>query len=155
MWTNLYLWWKRARNSHGHRYGGEDAADVKNVFEVRLFGVAGGGVDCEPPAREKLESEWEHYRGFIDKLRLLSQNESLVQSSLSSSKVGRDLEKTANFRQKIVISPLLLHLRRWSRKKPLTSSNQNNLHRLLSMPTGLQHFNNWSCFLNKNLSTEY
>ena len=45
-------------NLHGHRYGGEDAADVKDVLEIRLLGVAHGGIDCEPPAREKLESKW-------------------------------------------------------------------------------------------------
>ena len=82
-----------------------------------------------------------------------SMQQSECYSGLNNPHCG--LEKIANFRKKIVISPLLLHLLRWSRKTPVTSSNQNNLHRLLSLPTGLQHFHNWSCFLNKNLSTKY
>ena len=53
----VHLQWKICRNSHGHRYGGEDAADVENIFEVPLIRVACGGVDCEPPSREKLERE--------------------------------------------------------------------------------------------------
>ena len=45
------------------------------------------------------------------KREMYHQNCILVLSLPRSSKVGRGLEKTANFRQKIVISLLLLHLR--------------------------------------------
>ena len=47
----------------------------------------------------------------------------------------RGLENRANFRRKI--GPFLLHLSRASRKKRGSSSNQNNLCRLLSKHTGL------------------
>ena len=48
----------KALHSHGHGYGGKDAADVENIFEVSLVRIACSGIDCEPPAREKLwESE--------------------------------------------------------------------------------------------------
>ena len=44
----------KALHSHGHGYGGKDAADVENIFEVSLVRIACSGIDCEPPAREKL-----------------------------------------------------------------------------------------------------
>ena len=44
----------KALHSHGHGYSGKDAADVENIFEVPLVRIVSSGIDCEPPAREKL-----------------------------------------------------------------------------------------------------
>ena len=81
------------------------------------------------------------------------QNVSVMRIIHIVSQFRRGLEKMANFRQKIVISPLLLHLRRWSRKKPVTTvqSKTISIDSILSMPTGLQHFLGWSFCLNRNL----
>ena len=65
-----------------------------------------------------------------------------------ASTFWKGLENRTNFRRKIDIS-------RASRKKQEFSSNQNNLRRLLSNRTGLQHFFGWSSFSNSlNLSSK-
>ena len=43
----------------------KDVFEVPFVAVVRLLGVAGSGIDCEPPPREKLQEIEHGVRAFV------------------------------------------------------------------------------------------